>query len=77
MITRRKMITGLLGITSVPVTVVAVAAQSEAASNNRVQWVVPTGVDKINVKSWKKDGSKVMNYNFNVEPGQTFLLTAK
>lgn len=72
MITRRKIFLGLLatsGATGIGTTY--------AATNKQTRWVVPAGVNEINVKSWKKDGSKVMNYNFDVEPGQTFLLTAK
>ncbi len=72
MITRRKMFLGVFGVMT---TGTAVAAT--AGSNKQTRWVVPAGVNEINVKSWRKDGSKVMNYNFDVEPGQTFLLTAK
>lgn len=72
MITRRKMFLGVFGVMT---TGTAVAAT--AGSNKQTRWIVPAGVNEINVKSWKKDGSKVMNYNFDVEPGQTFLLTAK
>lgn len=72
MITRRKIFLGLLatsGATGI--------GTAYAATNKQTRWIVPAGVNEINVKSWKKDGSKVMNYNFDVEPGQTFLLTAK
>lgn len=46
-------------------------------SKNHVEWVVPLGVTKINVKSYSKDGKRLMNYNFDVDPGQTFILTTK
>lgn len=71
MITRRKLFLGVFGLTATGTGV------AYAASNKQTRWVVPSGVNEINVKSWRKDGSKVMNYNFDVEPGQTFLLTAK
>ena len=72
MITRRKMFLGVFGVMTT-----GTAVSATAGSNKQARWVVPSGVNEINVKSWKKDGSKVMNYNFDVEPGQTFLLTAK
>jgi hypothetical protein len=72
MITRRKMFLGVFGVMT---TGTAVAAA--AGSSKQTRWVVPAGVEEINVKSWRRDGSRVMNYNFDVEPGQTFLLTAK
>lgn len=75
MITRRKIFLGLFAIAGAGSTVAI--ASSANASNKQTRWVVPSGVNEINVKSWRKDGSKVMNYNFDVEPGQTFLLTAK
>jgi hypothetical protein len=65
-----------LGVFGVMTTGTATVA-SAAGSNKQTRWIVPAGVNEINVKSWRKDGSKVMNYNFDVEPGQTFLLTAK
>lgn len=46
-------------------------------SRNHAEWVVPSGVTKINVKSYSKDGERIMNYDFDVEPGQTFILTTK
>ena len=46
-------------------------------SKNHAEWVVPAGVTKINVKSYSKDGQRLMNYDFDVEPGQSFILTAK
>lgn len=46
-------------------------------SRNHAEWTVPNGVTKINVKSFTKDGKRIMNYNFDVEPGQTFVLTTK
>lgn len=46
-------------------------------SRNHAEWVVPNGVTKINVKSYSPDGKRVMNYDFEVEPGQTFILTTK
>jgi hypothetical protein len=77
MITRRKLFLGVLG-TATGITAVAFSKTPEAkASNKQTRYIVPSGVNEINVKSWRKDGSKVMNYNFDVEPGQTFLLTAK
>jgi hypothetical protein len=77
MITRRKLFLGVLG-TATGITTVAVSQTREAeASNKQTRWIVPAGVNEINVKSWRRDGSRVMNYNFDVEPGQTFLLTAK
>lgn len=46
-------------------------------SRNHAEWTVPSGVKKINVKSFSKDGERIMNYDFDVEPGQTFVLTTK
>lgn len=46
-------------------------------SRNHAEWTVPNGVKKINVKSFSKDGDRIMNYDFDVEPGQTFVLTTK
>lgn len=74
MITRRNIFLGLFAAAGTGGVVIASPAN---ASNKQTRWVVPSGVNEINVKSWRKDGSKVMNYNFDVEPGQTFLLTAK
>ena len=74
MITRRNIFLGLFAAAGV--SGVAIASPAKA-SNRQTRWVVPAGVNEINVKSWRKDGSRVMNYNFDVEPGQTFLLTAK
>lgn len=74
MITRRNIFLGLFAAASTGGVVIASPAK---ASNKQTRWIVPAGVNEINVKSWRKDGSKVMNYNFDVEPGQTFLLTAK
>jgi hypothetical protein len=71
------MFLGVLG-TATGITAVAFSQTPEAeASGRQTRYIVPSGVNEINVKSWRKDGSKVMNYNFDVEPGQTFLLTAK
>ena len=75
MITRRKMFLGVFGIATTAAGGAIAAPTSK--QNKQTRWVVPAGVNEINVKSWRKDGSKVMNYNFDVEPGQTFLLTAK
>lgn len=72
MIKRRE--TFLLGIIAA---CVPLSVARAAISRNHAEWVVPPGVNKINVKSWKKNGDQVMNYNFSVEPGQTFELTAK
>lgn len=74
MITRRNIFLGLFAVASTGGVAIASTAKT---SNRQTRWVVPPGVNEINVKSWRKDGSKVMNYNFDVEPGQTFLLTAK
>jgi len=77
MITRRKLFLSVLG-TATGITTVAFSQTLEAeASSRQTRYTVPSGVNEINVKSWRKDGSRVMNYNFDVEPGQTFLLTAK
>lgn len=74
MITRRNIFLGLFAAASTGGVAIASTAKT---SNRQTRWIVPPGVNEINVKSWRKDGSKVMNYNFDVEPGQTFLLTAK
>lgn len=72
MIKRRE--TFLMGIFAA---CIPLSVARAAISRNHAEWIVPPGVNKINVKSWKKDGTKVMDYNFNVDPGQTFELTAK
>jgi hypothetical protein len=69
MISKRAMIFGAFA------TIVPTAAS--AAKRDHAKWTVPAGVDEVNVKSWTKDGKRVMNYDFDVEPGQTFLLTTK
>lgn len=71
MMNKRNVLLGLVAA-CVPMSVA-----KAAISRNHAEWIVPPGVDKINVKSWKKNGDKVMDYNFSVEPGQTFELTAK
>lgn len=55
-----------LGLLSLPL----LTSKTEAAS--KTKYIVPKDVKKINVKSWSPDGERVMNYTFNVEPGQTF-----
>ena len=71
---RRTMLGFPLGIMTACVTI----SVARAASNrNSARWVVPAGVKEINVKSWTKDGERVMNYDFDVEPGQIFSLTTK
>lgn len=56
---------------------IPISVARAAVSRNHADWTVPAGVDKINVKSWTKDGKRVMNYDFDVEPGQVFSLTTK
>jgi hypothetical protein len=71
MMNKRNILLGLISA-CVPLSVARAAI-----TRNHAEWIVPPGVRKINVKSWKKNGTEVMNYNFSVEPGQTFELTAK
>ncbi len=71
---RRTMLGFPLGIMSACVTIGVARA---AINRNSAKWTVPAGVNEINVKSWKKDGERVMNYDFDVEPGQVFSLTTK
>ncbi|QMP83851.1 MAG: hypothetical protein [Caudoviricetes sp.] len=50
-----------------------ISAKANAASNrNTVTWQVPSGVNKIRVRSWNPDGSKDMDRVLSVEPNQTF-----
>lgn len=65
----------LFKMSSLPVASIVTAylqvSYAEAASYS---YTVPENTDKINVKSFTKDGTQVLNYNFNVEPGQKFVL---
>lgn len=50
-----------------------VFAVSAVAEQKNWTWTVPKGVEKIKVVS-KRGDDTVMNYTFNVESGQTFIL---
>lgn len=47
------------------------------AAANYTKWTVPKNVNKIQVTSYKKDGSKIFSYDFDVEPGQVFKIVTK
>jgi hypothetical protein len=47
------------------------------AAANYTKWTVPKNVTKIQVTSYKKDGSKIFSYDFDVEAGQVFEITTK
>jgi hypothetical protein len=49
-----------------------IGAAKAASSRNTVTWQVPSGVNKIRVRSWNPDGSKDMDRVLSVEPNQTF-----
>lgn len=70
----KKLETFCIGIITASI---LISAAHAAINRNRAEWTVPPGVEKINVKSWTKDGKRVMNYDFDVEPGQVFSLTTK
>jgi len=53
--------------------VLGAATTAVIAGQTEWTWTVPSGVEKIKVKS-KRGEDTVMNYTFTVEPGQTFQL---
>lgn len=72
MTTRRTAITAL--VTGLAATVVSGTVQA-ASDIATTQFKVPKGVYKIRIQSVKPDGSK-SSFNFDVEPGQIFLIDA-
>lgn len=69
----------LLGLAIAPVAYLFGRSNTEAAPQKRssASWVVPSGVEEINVKSYSPNGKLLMNRDISVEPGQVFHLRAK
>lgn len=66
---KRKLITGLLGLVSLPL--LAKTAQAASGSRGSATFTVPANVGKVRVRSYLK-GEKVLDRELDVTPGQIF-----
>jgi hypothetical protein len=67
----------LLGAGTAAAASLASVLEAVAASQrNTATWKVPSGVQKIRVRSWNADGSPDLDRTLNVEPNQTFRIDA-
>jgi hypothetical protein len=64
-----------LGIAASAVTAVP-AKSSNAGTKRSATYTVPAGIKHIRVRSWKKDGTEVLDTHFTVQPGQFFRIDA-
>jgi hypothetical protein len=54
----------------------AVVAKAATSQKNSATWKVPSGVQKIRVRSWNPDGTVDLDRTLNVEPNQVFRIDA-
>jgi len=74
MLSRRKLFSGL--VAGVAAVTPAVAATSPAGTSQKsVTYMVPKGIRRIRVRSWKGD-REIIDTHFSVEPGQMFKIDA-
>lgn len=72
MLSRRKLFAGLAAGVSA---VVPAAAATTGSSQKSVTYMVPKGIRRIRVRSWKGD-REIIDTHFTVEPGQMFRIDA-
>lgn len=63
---------GSLAAATVPFAIAAKAASQK----NTATWKVPSGIQKIRVRSWNADGTPDLDRTLSVEPNQTFRIDA-
>ena len=71
MLSRRKLFAGLVAGVSAAVP----AAATTGSSQKSVTYMVPKGIRRIRVRSWKGD-REIIDTHFTVEPGQMFRIDA-